>query len=414
MHNTSSNTTVAHAFFAPALDLVSSSPHLFPCPEFSDSDWLHLGIRRALENVPSGRAFLQEHAPGTGYVPRIGNYFVSLASTRRLNFARDINHRLIASAELPDRLATFEPLLNYECFALDGHWIKAATHDPRYDGFKVSVGHFYCLDLRTHALRHLAAGEGQHEHDMSVLKRLKPVGLRHGVPKGKRVVNIYDRAGIDFGYWKRCQRECAVYFISRMKSNMVFSWKEDIGLDREDARNLGIRWDMKVLTKEKQELRVVLYLDPLTGESFEFLTNEMDLPAWVIVELYRRRWDVEKVFDELETKLGEKKAWGTSSEARQIQGQLAAITHNLLLIYETKLAAGGIRNEAEDKRRARRREVDEQVVVEAGGFKETLAARVAEATQRSVKFIRWLRMCLRQKLTAEAAEPILQASYASL
>ena len=37
---------------------------------------------------------------------------------------------------------------------------------------------------------------------MSVLKRLQPVGLRHGVPRGQRVLNIYDRAGIGFAYHK--------------------------------------------------------------------------------------------------------------------------------------------------------------------------------------------------------------------
>ena len=31
----------------------------------------------------------------------------------------------------------------------------------------MAVGHFYSLDLRGHQLRHLAAGEGLHEHDMS-------------------------------------------------------------------------------------------------------------------------------------------------------------------------------------------------------------------------------------------------------
>ena len=48
------------------------------------------------------------------------------------------------------------------------------------------MGHFYSLNL----LRHLAAGEGWHEHDMSALKRIKPKGLRQGVPKGRRVLLI--------------------------------------------------------------------------------------------------------------------------------------------------------------------------------------------------------------------------------
>jgi hypothetical protein len=39
---------------------------------------------------------------------------------------------------------------------------------------KMAVGHFYSLNLRTHTLRHLAAGEGLREHDMSALSRIKP------------------------------------------------------------------------------------------------------------------------------------------------------------------------------------------------------------------------------------------------
>jgi hypothetical protein len=64
------------------------------------------------------------------------------------------------------------------------------VHDPRHDGSKLAVGHFYALNLRTHTLRHLAAGEGLHEHDMSALKRIKPKGLRQGVPKEAQALMI--------------------------------------------------------------------------------------------------------------------------------------------------------------------------------------------------------------------------------
>jgi hypothetical protein len=49
-------------------------------------------------------------------------------------------------------------------------------------------------------MRHLLAAKGLHENDMSILKRLKPRGLRHGVPKGRRVLIVYDKAGIDFWF----------------------------------------------------------------------------------------------------------------------------------------------------------------------------------------------------------------------
>ncbi len=107
------------------------------------------------------------------------------------------------------------------------------------------MGHFYSLNLRTQLLEHLAAGQGLHEHDMSALKRIKPKGLRQRVPKGKRVICIYDKAGIDFRYWKRCRQECAVYFLSRVKANMVYDWLESVPWDEADPRNAGVTEDRR-------------------------------------------------------------------------------------------------------------------------------------------------------------------------
>ena len=340
---------VNDAFFQPLDGLVATSPHLYPCPEYSDADWLRLGIQRVLERVESGRAFLQEHGPRFACQPTRANYFAAQNSLRRLELARDVNRRLLAAAALPDHLAHLPELRNYQCFALDGHWHQAATHDARHDGTKMAVGHFYSLDLRGHQLRHLTVGEGLHEHDMSVLQRLTPSGLRHDVPKGKRVLIIDDKAGIDFGYWKRCQRECAVYFISRVKEGMVCDWLADRPVDPHDPRQRGVTADRHIKTRTGQPMRIIAYTDPATGQAYEFLTNEMDLPAGVIAELYRRRWDVEKVFDEIKNKLGEKKAWGTSLAAKAAQGQLVALTHNLLLLYEARLEREhGVSNAAED------------------------------------------------------------------
>lgn len=408
-------TRVNDAFFQPLDGLVATSPHLYPCPEYSDEDWLRLGIQRVLERVESGRAFLQEHGPRFEYQPTRTNYFAALQSERRLELARDVNRRLLAATALPDHLVNMPELKNYQCFALDGHWHQAATHDPRHDGTKMAVGHFYSLDLRGHQLRHLTVGEGLHEHDMSVLKRLKPSGLRHDVPKGTRVLIIYDKAGIDFSYWKRCQREGAVYFISRVKEGMVYDWLDDRPLDPHDPRQRGVTADRHLMTRDGQQMRIIAYTDPATGQAYEFLTNEMDLPAGVIAELYRRRWDVEKVFDQIKNKLGEKKAWGTSLPAKATQGQLVALTHNLLLRYEARLERQhGVHNEAEDQRRQERHQALKQVTRRAGSPLTTLRTGLRRATQRSVKFIRWLRHALREKLTEEAALPRLTLLYASL
>lgn len=336
--------TVDQAFFEPLAGLVAASPHTRPCPEFTDEQWLRLGLRRVLEPVESGRAFLQEHGPRFADAPGRTNYFYSLASERRRDLVCGVNLALIAKATIPDRLADIPELANYQSFALDGHWHKAATHDARHEGAKMAVGHFFSLDLRGHQLRHLAVGEGLHEHDMSVLKRIKPLGLRHMVPKGRRVLIVYDKAGIDFDFWKRCRHECAVYFLSRVKEGMVYDWIECRLVDRKDARNRGVTEDRVVMTREGHRMRIICYTDPESAKTYEFLTNEMDLPPGVIVELYRRRWEAEKVFDEIKNKLGEKKAWATSLVAKTVQGQMVAITHNLMVMYEHRLETMPFRN----------------------------------------------------------------------
>ena len=414
MTKTSTPLHVNTAFFQPVEGLVAASPLTRSCPEFSDDQWLRLGIERALEPVVSGRAFLQEHGPRFEKTPGLANCFFSLQNQRRVDLAREINLAVIAAAELPDRLAHLPELAKWECFALDGHWHKAATHDARHAGTKMAVGHFFSLDLRRHQCRHLGVGEGLHEHDMSVLKRLKPSGLRQEVPRGWRVLVIYDKAGIDQDYWRRCRRERAVYFLSRVKEGMVYDWIINMEIDRTDQRNRGVSEDRLIVTREGHKMRIIVYTEPESGKRYEFLTNVLELPPGVLAELYRRRWDVEKLFDEMKNKLGEKKAWGTSLVAKAAQGQRVALTHNLLLLYEHRLEREhGVGNVAEDRRRGKRTEALKRVARQAGREVSSLLLCARRATQRSVKFIRWLRHALKEKLTEACAVLRLAQLYAT-
>jgi hypothetical protein len=417
MNVTPANTTVNAAFFQPITGRAGQSSRTRACPDFSDDDYLQCGLLRVLESSTSGRAFLQEHGARLNNSPSQANYFATLHSPRRGAVVADVNNtlRTMANQTLPDRLAGIAELAAYEVFAVDGHWHKAASHDPRHKGVKMAAGHFYSLNLRTHTLRQLAVGEGAHEHDLSVLKRLTPRGLRQEVPKGRRTLLIYDRAGIDFDYWKRCRHESAIYFLSRTKSNTVLSWEERRTGDASDPRNRGVQEDRWVKTRDGHSLRLICYVDPVAGKAYEFLTNEPDLPPGILAELYRRRWDVEKVFDELKNKLGEKKAWATSSEAKQTQAHFLTITHNLLLLYEQALAVRHeVQNQAEDQRRRERLKAQQQIARNNGQLLSTLVAQALSATLRSVKFIRWLREALRYKLAETTAVLRLKHLYATL
>ena len=239
-----------------------------------------------------------------------------------------------ANRTLPDRLAAIPELAAYECFAADGHWHQAAAHDPRHDGAKPR-GPFLQSKL-AHA--NPAASGRRRRRARTRHERAQTAGLRQDAPKGRRVLLIYDKAGIDFDCWRRCRHECAVCFLSRAKEDQVLEWMESTAWNRTDRRNHGAVEDMRVKTRTGHPLRLICYLDPARGQAFEFLTNEPDLPPGVLAELYRRRWDIEKVFDAL-NKLGETKAWATSLGSRATQAQFLRLTHNLLLLYEQVLGA---------------------------------------------------------------------------
>ena len=226
---------------------------------------------------------------------------------------------------------------------------------------------------------------------------------------------LYGKAGMDFDYWQRCRHERAGYFLSRVKAGMVYGWPDNAAVAAHDPRNRGVTQDRRSLTRDGHRRRILGYTEPLVGQAYEFLTHEPDLPAGVLAELDRRRWEVEEVFDELKNKLRERKAWGTSLVAKSAQGQLVAIPHNLMLLYEGRLErAQGGSNGAEDQRRAQRTAGMVKLARKGSRPPSVLLAGVRVATQRSVKFIRWLRHALRENLTEAAAVPRLTTLYASL
>ena len=142
---------------------------------------------------------------------------------------------------------------------------------------------------------------------------------------------------------------------------------------------------------------------------------KLTLPPGLIAELYRRRWCIEKAFDEFKNKLGEKKAWATSATAKTMQAQFLCITHNLLLWLDHQMSVEhGIHNIAEDKRRAERFAKLTEMVTAAGRVLPSAWIALQQATVRSVKLIRWLYTRLFLRVPWHESLAALAASYASL
>jgi hypothetical protein len=101
--------------------------------------------------------------------------------------------------------------------------------------------------------------------------------------------------------------------------------------------------------------------------------------------------------------------------AKEAQTRFIVMTHNLLIQYEQDLAKRhGVKNEAEDERRAKRTEEAAELTAKRNKPLSSLVLSARAATQRCVKFIRWLRQALRCKLAEAVAVLTLKAFYTKL
>ena len=154
----------------------------------------------------------------------------------------------------------------------------------------------------------------------------------------------------------------------------------------------GIASDHLVGTSNGVQLRRICYTDPRDGSTYTYLTNEMTVPAYQLVIIYLCRWDIEKVFHQIKSKMEERKSWASSPEAKRAHGQFECLAHNLSLLSEQEMGELGLQDRVERKkdwgRSKTRRNREGKPMARASNF---IGKAITRATQRTVRFIRWLR-----------------------
>lgn len=149
---------------------------------------------------------------------------------------------------------------------------------------------------------------------------------------------IFDRAYLDYA-WLHRLHQGGVWFVTRLKTNSCYE------VVRETPASGPILADQVIRLRSPHGqarypdlLRRVHYRE--TGKEYVFLTNRLDLPAWRVAELYRRRWQVELFFKWIKQNLKIKAFYGTSRNAVLIQIWTALIAYLLLVWLKFKSKAG--------------------------------------------------------------------------
>ena len=130
------------------------------------------------------------------------------------------------------------------------------------------------------------------------------------------------------------------FFITRAKSNMRYSV-----IGRRDVdRATGLRDDVSVRLSGSrsgklypEEMRLVRYYDGGSGETLEFITNNLELKAIEVANLYRNRWQIETFFKWVKGNLTVKTLWGHSENAVRIHLWTAICTYLLVARIKAEL-----------------------------------------------------------------------------
>jgi len=185
------------------------------------------------------------------------------------------------------------------------------------------------LDLRGNIPTFLHISDGK-LHDVNVLDLLLPEAS---------AFYIMDRGYIDFERLYRLHA-AGSFFVTRAKSNLKAQRRYSHPVDR----STGLICDQTIVLSGfysrrdfDTPLRRIKFKDPETGKRLVFLTNNFVLPAIIITELYRCRWQVELFFKWIKQHLRIKVFFGTSENAVKSQIWIAVSVYVLVAIVKKRL-----------------------------------------------------------------------------
>src|SRR3984893_4113231 len=185
------------------------------------------------------------------------------------------------------------------------------------------------IDLRGNIPSFIHISDGK-LHDVNVLDELLPE---------PGAFYVMDRGYLDFERLHRLHLAGA-FFVTRAKSNLKAKRRYSRAVDR----STGLICDQTITLSVFYSK--VGYPEPLRrirfktdeGKTLVFLTNNFELPALTITELYRCRWQVELFFKWIKQHLRIKAFFGTSENAVKTQVWIAVSVYVLVAIVRKRLS----------------------------------------------------------------------------
>lgn len=316
------------------------------CDKFSDVDFILRIILRALLPVFSGEAFVQHCQQNLNDEISRSNFFLANTSPRRVRMLDSVMplilrnlRRLLLKLKI-NHIGEIDYLERYDCVAFDGHCIKPACHTKLAEGLKNKVNSCFIMgmDYRTGLvmpLKVLSTGFKKRHEAPCLVEACEANEMRWGLRYNQ--ISVYDRAVSSLDFLVKEHRK-SHYLLTREKKTVTWDKTVSINWDRQDPINRNVISDSycyKLIDDELCRFRIVEYSDPIKRKVYRYLSCLPDkMPPGVIAELYRRRWQIEKTYDNSKNSLFEQKAWGTSQETHKVQMYAIVSAMNFIRYFQ--------------------------------------------------------------------------------
>ena len=256
--------------------------------------------------------------------------------TRDWRIYQDFALSLIQTARKLYAEDNFGIELKHTVYALDSTTIDlclALFPWARFRKHKGAVKLHTLLDLRGNIPTFIHISDGK-LHDVNILDQMVfEAGSFY----------VMDRGYIDFARLY-VLHQAQSFFVTRAKSNLQYRRVYSHQVDK----TTGLRCDQTIMlsgARPSQDypihLRRVKFYDAKHDKLLVFLTNNFDLPALTIAELYRCRWQVELFFKWIKQHLRIKRFFGTSENAVKTQVWIAVAVYVLVAIVKKRMNSDG-------------------------------------------------------------------------
>ena len=147
---------------------------------------------------------------------------------------------------------------------------------------------------------------------------------------------VFDKGYNDYNQFAQWNLQ-GVYFVTRMKSNAKYQEIKEYHIEKHIHD--GILKDERVKIQKDGvdiEMRRVIYWHDEQKRLYEFITNNFELDADIIADIYKERWNIELLFKRLKQNFPLKYFLGDTQNAIEIQIWVSLIVQLIMLVINRK------------------------------------------------------------------------------